>query len=476
MDTLFLGDEYVVVHLKSCYNSLNWALIYDADVYFHLRVLIRFLELISVPNQFRDSFNLFRLDTLYLGDDYVGIFGNQCYNLRNWRYLYDADVFFQFWGQIRILELISFPNQSRVSFNLFRMDTLSLGYESFVVPLKSCYNSLNWALLYEADVFFHFRDLVRFLELICVPHQSRESFNLFRMDTLSLGDECVVVHLKSCYNSLNWALLYDADVFFHFRVLIRFLKLICVPNQFRDSFNVFRLDTLYLGDEYVGIFGKQCYNSLNWRYFYDADVLIQFWVLIRFLELISVTNQSRDSFNSFRLDTLSLGDEYVGIFGNQCHNSPNWTYPYDADVFFQFRVLIRFLELICVPDQSRDTFKILRLDTLYLGDEYVGIFGKWCNNSRVWRYLYDADVFYQFWGQIRILELISFPNQSRVSFNFSRMDTLSLGYELFVVHLKSCYSSLNWALLYEAYVFFFIFGICFGFQSSFASRISPEFH
>ena len=49
-------------------------------------------------------------------------------------------------------------------------------------------------------------------------------------------------HLKSCYNSLNWALLYDADVFLHFRVVIRFLELFSVQNQFRDSFNSFRLD------------------------------------------------------------------------------------------------------------------------------------------------------------------------------------------------------------------------------------------
>ena len=236
------------------------------------------------------------------------------------------------------------------------MDTLSLGYESFVVPLKSCYNSLNWALLYEADVFFHFRDLVRFLELICVPHQSRESFNLFRMDTLSLGDECVVVHLKSCYNSLNWALLYDADVFFHFRVLIRFLKLICVPNQFRDSFNLFRLDTLYLGDEYVGIFGKQCYNSLNWRYLYDSDVFFQFWGQIRILELISVPNQSRVSFNLLRMDTFSLGDVYAVVLLKSCNNSLNWAQLYDADVIFQFPVLILFLELFSVQNQSRDSF------------------------------------------------------------------------------------------------------------------------
>ena len=60
--------------------------------------------------------------------------------------------------------------------------------------------------------------------------------------------------------------------------------------------------------------------------------------LIRLLELISVQNQFRVSFNSFRLDTLSLGDEYVGIFGKECYNLPNWTYLYDADLFIQFRV------------------------------------------------------------------------------------------------------------------------------------------
>ena len=36
---------------------------------------------------------------------------------------------------------------------------------------------------------------------------------------------------------------------------------------------------------------------------------------VQFQELISVPNQSRDSFILFRLDTLSLGDVYVGIIG-----------------------------------------------------------------------------------------------------------------------------------------------------------------
>ena len=36
-------------------------------------------------------------------------------------------------------------------------------------------------------------------------------------------------------------------------------------------------------------------------------------------------------------------------------NSLNWTYHYDADGFPHFRVLIRVLELIFVPNQSRDS-------------------------------------------------------------------------------------------------------------------------
>ena len=196
------------------------------------------------------------------------------------------------------------------------MDTFSLGDEYVVVFLKSCYNSLNWAQLYDADVFFQFWGLFRFLELIFAPNQPRDSFNLFRIDTFSLGDEYVVVQLKSWYNSLNLGYLYYADGFFQFRVLIRFLELICVPKQSRESFNLFRLDTLYLGDQYVVDIGKSCNNSLNWRYLFDADVFFQFWVQTRILELISASNQPRDSFNLFRMDTFSLGDEYVESLGS----------------------------------------------------------------------------------------------------------------------------------------------------------------
>ena len=52
----------------------------------------------------------------------------------------------------------------------------------------------------------------------------------------------------------------------------------------------------------------------------------------------------------------------IGICG---FNSLIWTYLYDADEFFQFQVLIRVLELISVPNHSRDSFIIIKFNTLY---------------------------------------------------------------------------------------------------------------
>ena len=38
------------------------------------------------------------------------------------------------------------------------------------------------------------------------------------------------------YDSLNCLNLYDAEAFFQFRVLIRILDVISIPNHYRDSF------------------------------------------------------------------------------------------------------------------------------------------------------------------------------------------------------------------------------------------------
>ena len=44
------------------------------------------------------------------------------------------------------------------------------------------------------------------------------------------------------------------------------------------------------------------------------------------------------------------------VISNLWYNSLNWSYLYDADAFFQFRGLIRILELISIPNHSRDSF------------------------------------------------------------------------------------------------------------------------
>ena len=46
--------------------------------------------------------------------------------------------------------------------------------------------------------------------------------------------------------------------------------------------------------------------------------------------------------------------------------SLNRTYLYDADRFLQFGVLIRVPELISVPNESRDSFILIKFNTLYL--------------------------------------------------------------------------------------------------------------
>ena len=49
----------------------------------------------------------------------------------------------------------------------------------------------------------------------------------------------------------------------------------------------------------------------------------------------------------------------------------NWTYPYDSDVFVQFRVLIRISEPNSVSNQSRDSFIFIKLNTLSTGEELL---------------------------------------------------------------------------------------------------------
>ena len=202
---------------------------------------------------------------------------------------------------------------------------------------------------------FNFRVLIRVLEPISVPNESSYSFILIKFNTLSIQREFVCVHWSQWFNSLNWTYLYDADGFLQFWVLIRVLELISVPNESRDSVILIKFNTLSIQREIVSVHWSQWFNSLNWTYLYDADGFLQFRVLIRVLELISFPNESRDSFILIKFNTLSLWREIVSVHWSQWFNSLNWTYLYDADGFLQFRVLIRVLELISVPNESRDS-------------------------------------------------------------------------------------------------------------------------
>ena len=157
----------------------------------------------------------------------------------------------------------------------------------------------------------------------------------------------------------------------------------------------------------VSVLSSQWCHSHNWIYLNDADVFLQFPILIRILELISVPKHSRDSYILIIFNTLSIWREIVCVLSSQWCNSHNWIYLNDADVFNQFPILIRILELISVPKHSRDSFILIIFNTLSSRIKIVGVHGsQWCN-SHNWIYLNDADVFLQFTMLIRILELIS---------------------------------------------------------------------
>ena len=449
-NTLFIWREIVSVHLSQWCNSLNWTYLYDAGGFLQFRVLIRVLELISAMNQSKDSFILIKFNTLFIWREIVSVHLSQWCNSLNWTYLYDAGGFLQFRVLIRVLELISAMNQSKDSFILIKFNTLFIWREIVSVHLSQWCNSLNWTYLYDAGGFLQFRVLIRVLELISILNQSKDSFILIKFNTLSIWREIVSVHLSQWCNSLNWTYLYDAGGFLQFRVLIRVLELISAMNQSKDSFILIKFNTLFIWREIVSVHLSQWCNSLNWTYLYDAGGFLQFRVLIRVLELISILNQSKDSFILIKFNTLFIWREIVSVHLSQWCNSLNWTYLYDAGGFLQFRVLIRVLELISAMNQSKDSFILINFNTLFIWREIVSVhLSQWCNSLN-WTYLYDAGGFLQFWVLIRILELISAVNQSKDSFILIKFNTLSIWREIVSVHLSQCCDSLNWTYLYDA--------------------------
>ena len=161
---------------------------------------------------------------------------------------------------------------------------------------------------------------------------------LIKLDTLSIRELFIRTNGNSCYRALNWIYLYDADVFLQFSILIRILDLISDPNQSRDSYILINLDILSIREVFIRTNGNSCYRALNWIYLYDADVFLQFSILIRILNLISDPNQSRDSYILIKLDTLSIREVFIRTNGNSCYRALNWIYLYDADVFLQFSI------------------------------------------------------------------------------------------------------------------------------------------
>ena len=58
------------------------------------------------------------------------------------------------------------------------------------------------------------------------------------------------------YDSLTWLDLYDANAFFQFRVLIRILELISIPNHSKDSYILIKF-------EYFTLMGRVCEIQFN---------------------------------------------------------------------------------------------------------------------------------------------------------------------------------------------------------------------
>ena len=274
---------------------------------------------------------------------------------------------------IRVFELISVPNESWDSFILTKFNTLFSWWEIVSVHWSVWCNSLNWTYLYIADGFLQFQVLIRVLELISVPNESWDSFILIKFNTLSSWWQIVSVHWSVWCNSLYWTYLYDADGFLQFRVLIRVLELISVPNESWDSFILIKFNSLSSWWEIVSVHWSVWCNSLNWTYLYDADGFLLFQVLIPVLELISVPNESWDSFILIIFKTLSLWRQIVSVHWSVWCNSLYWTYLYDADGFLKFRVLIRVLELITVLNESWDSFILINFNTLSSWWEIVSV-------------------------------------------------------------------------------------------------------
>ena len=347
-------------------------------------ILILILDLISVPNHSKDSYILIKFNTFSSWREIVSVHSSQWCNSLNWTQLNDADDFLQFPILILILELISVPNHSKDSFILIKFNTFSSWREIVSVHSSQWCNSLNWTQLNDADGFLQFPILILILDLISVPNHSKDSYILIKFNTFSSWREIVSVHSSQWCNSLNWIQLNDAGYFLQYPILILILELISVPNHSKDSYILIKFNTFSSWREIVSVHSSQWCNSLNWTQLNDADDFLQFPILILILELISVPNHSKDSFILIKFNTFSSWREIVSVHSSQWCNSLNWTQLKDADGFLQFPILILILDLISVPNHSKDSYILIKFNTFSSWREIVSVHSsQWCNSLKL---------------------------------------------------------------------------------------------
>ena len=186
--------------------------------------------------------------------------------------------------------------------------------------------------------------------------------------------------------------------FIQFPILIRILDLISVPNHSRDSFILIQFNTFSSLREIVSVHSSQWCNSLNWIQLNDADDFLQFPIVILNLDLISVPNHSKGSYILIKFNTFSSWREIVSVHSSQWCNSLNWIQLNDADDFLQFPIVILNLDLISVPYHSKGSYILIKFNTFSSFREIVSVHSsQWCNSFN-WIQLNDADDFLQFPG------------------------------------------------------------------------------
>ena len=127
--------------------------------------------------------------------------------------------------------------------------------------------------------------------------------------------------------------------------------------------------------------GAHFHSESVQRFIYCNKLVISLWCRC-FLSISGFDSGSGAHFHSEsvqrfiycnKIEHLHSCKECVRVYSVLWHNSLNWSYLHDADDFFHFRVLIRVQELIFIRNQSRDSFILIKLNTLHSWKEYVRV-------------------------------------------------------------------------------------------------------